>query len=50
MKILAFEPGLSNFFDFSQFATNASENNKSTSGVYICHVFTYTLYSACAFI
>ena len=40
MKSSASEPGLSNFFDFSQFATDASENNKSTSGVCICHVFT----------
>ena len=39
MKSSASEPGFSNFLDFSQFAKDASENNKSTFGVYISHVF-----------
>ena len=50
MKSSASELGLRFFWDFSQFATDASENSKSTSGVYFCRVFTYTFYSACAFI
>ena len=42
MKSSAFEPGLSNFLDFSQFATDTCENNKSTSGVFI--MFSHKLF------
>ena len=43
MKSSASELGLRFFWDFSQFATDASENNKSTSG-YTFVVFLRTLF------